>query len=187
MELKMMLNDQKSRVNQLQNRPLMTTKMREREEMLKQQKHPKTMIRVRFPDRFVLEATFLSRDSGILYLQVSKLIKVLEKYVTAVGEIRLYVAPPQQFLDPEKSFWEQNLSPASVVHLQGNGVLSDASLSLALDYPIDIANEEFEGENSHSEPLPESENVGEQKVQSNSLPAPPVKSETKLPKWLRLK
>jgi hypothetical protein len=63
----MMLDGQKSKLNDLENRPLMTKKMREREEMLKKQKYPKTMIRVRFPNSYVLEATFLSRSPGIYF------------------------------------------------------------------------------------------------------------------------
>jgi hypothetical protein len=61
-----MIDQQKSRNHELENRPLMTKKMRDREEMLRRQKYPKTMIRVRFANRFVLEATFLSRNSGIV-------------------------------------------------------------------------------------------------------------------------
>jgi hypothetical protein len=64
-ELKLMIEQQKYRNQELENRPLMTKKMREREEMLRRQKYPKTMIRVRFSNRFVLEATFLSRNTGI--------------------------------------------------------------------------------------------------------------------------
>lgn len=48
----------------MENKPLMTQKMRDRELQLQQQKYPKTLIRVRFPDRFVVQLTFFSGAPG---------------------------------------------------------------------------------------------------------------------------
>jgi tether containing UBX domain for GLUT4 len=67
-ELKIMIDSQKSKLNSLENRPLMTQAMREREQKLKEHKHPKCRIRVRFADRFTLEATFYSGSFGNLAL-----------------------------------------------------------------------------------------------------------------------
>ena len=49
-EIKALISTQQSKYQQLENAPLMTKAMRKREELLKQQRYPKTMIRVRFPD-----------------------------------------------------------------------------------------------------------------------------------------
>ncbi len=38
--------------------------MREREQAVKSQKYPKTCIRVRFPDQYVLQLTFFSQEKG---------------------------------------------------------------------------------------------------------------------------
>lgn len=46
--------------------PLMTKAMRDREASLRRQKYPKTMIRVRFPNRVTFQATFLSSEKGKL-------------------------------------------------------------------------------------------------------------------------
>ena len=63
-ELKLMMDSQKSKLNSLENRPLMTQAMRDREQKFKEQKYPKCRIRVSFPDQFTLEATFYSGSLG---------------------------------------------------------------------------------------------------------------------------
>jgi hypothetical protein len=61
-----MIDSQRSKLNTMDNRPLMTQAMREREEKLKQEKYPKTLIRIRFPDRYSIQFTFYSGALGIL-------------------------------------------------------------------------------------------------------------------------
>ena len=63
----MMFESQKAKLNAMENRPLMTQAMRDREEKLKREKYPKTLIRVRLPDRFSLQITFYSGSLGFLY------------------------------------------------------------------------------------------------------------------------
>jgi hypothetical protein len=67
-ELKVLIDGQRANLATLENRPLMTKALREREQKLIEQKYPKTMVRVRFPDRYILEATFYSGDKGKLLM-----------------------------------------------------------------------------------------------------------------------
>lgn len=63
-EIRILLDSHKSAVHALENKPLLTQKLRDREKLMKEKKYPKTMIRVRFPDQYILEATFFSGARG---------------------------------------------------------------------------------------------------------------------------
>ena len=95
--------------------------MREREEIAKAQKYPKTSIRVRFPDRHTLQLNFLSLESvSVLYEHVQSCL------AEASRPFYLYVTPPQRTLDPDLTFFKASLSPASLVYFgwkEGRGGL----------------------------------------------------------------
>ncbi|KAI8899326.1 hypothetical protein BC833DRAFT_586083, partial [Globomyces pollinis-pini] len=57
-ELKSIFDSQNKARDNLENRPLMTQAMRDKEAQLKQQKYPKTRVRIRLPDRTTIEASF---------------------------------------------------------------------------------------------------------------------------------
>jgi type III secretion system FlhB-like substrate exporter len=86
-------------------------------------------------------------------------------------------------LDRSKTFWDQQLSPASVVHFQGNGALTEEALEKASDYPIP----EMDASIIEDDSEVVAEAIAPPETYQSSLEAPPPKSETKLPKWLRLK
>ena len=48
----------------LENQPLMTRAMREREIDKQRAKYPKTMVRVRFPDMYQIQGVFLTQEKG---------------------------------------------------------------------------------------------------------------------------
>jgi hypothetical protein len=86
-------------------------------------------------------------------------------------------------LDSSKTFWDQQLSPASVVHFQGNGTLTDVALAKACEYPVPFVDESL----NENDPEVIDEDTIPPETHQASLEAPPPKSEKKLPKWLRLK
>lgn len=67
-EMKILFESQKAQTKALENTPLRTLAMREQELRLKEQKHPKTLIRVRFPDSYVLQAKFFSGDKRMKFI-----------------------------------------------------------------------------------------------------------------------
>ncbi|KAJ3071733.1 Tether containing UBX domain for GLUT4, partial [Podochytrium sp. JEL0797] len=92
-ELKLAYLSSKSATKHLTDAPLMTKSMRDREDALRAAKFPKTMVRVRFPDRVTIQAQFLSTESvGALYEVVGKEI------VRGGRAFVLYVSPPLQDL-----------------------------------------------------------------------------------------
>lgn len=67
-ELKQIIDSQRSKIELNESRPLMTQKMREKEELLKAKKYPKTMIRVKFPSQIIIEMCFYSGAKGMVII-----------------------------------------------------------------------------------------------------------------------
>nr|KAJ3420781.1 Tether containing UBX domain for GLUT4 [Polyrhizophydium stewartii] len=138
LELKALVASQQARNKQIADAPLMTRAMREREEEARRQKHPKTMIRVRFPEQLTLQATFWSGD------RVSELYATVREHLAQPERaFALYVAPPHRELPGEATFWEAQLAPASVVHFawvnrDGAAALSSAAAAMAREFPLRI-------------------------------------------------
>jgi hypothetical protein len=59
-----LLSSQRHHIAQMEHAPLRTKAMREKEQRLLEQKYPKTVIRVRFPDQLYLEGQFQSSEPG---------------------------------------------------------------------------------------------------------------------------
>ncbi|KAJ3011867.1 UNVERIFIED_CONTAM: hypothetical protein HDU68_001484 [Siphonaria sp. JEL0065] len=126
-ELKLAYISSKNKAKQLEDAPLMTKAMRDREEELKMKKWPKTMIRVRFPDRVTVQAAFLSTEpvSAIYTLISETLATPTKKYI-------LYTTPPLLNLDSKKefTFWKAGLAPATIVYFKWeDGNITDSYLN----------------------------------------------------------
>ncbi|KAJ3192345.1 Tether containing UBX domain for GLUT4, partial [Entophlyctis luteolus] len=127
-----------------QDAPLMTKAMRDRQDAERAAKWPKTMIRVRFPDRTCLEAAFLSSENvDALFALVDDSVRdQRRKYM-------LYISPPLQDLVSKRgiSFWKAGLAPASMVYFNLTRIpvtgsfLSDDCLSKIQEFPVPPANE----------------------------------------------
>ncbi|KAH6581926.1 hypothetical protein BASA61_008814 [Batrachochytrium salamandrivorans] len=139
-EMKAMMASQQYRNKQASDSPLMTRAMREREDELKRQKHPRTMIRVRFPDRTTLQATYWSGDAiSSVYTTVRAHLQHPDR------EFRLSVTPPLRILGAKETFWQAQLAPASIVYfawvddkklVKGEVVLTADALSVAEAFPL---------------------------------------------------
>ncbi|KAK5666241.1 hypothetical protein BDV3_001702 [Batrachochytrium dendrobatidis] len=142
-EVKAMISIQQARNRQISEAPLMTRSMREREEEIKRQKHPKTMIRVRFSDQTTLQATFWSGDL------ISSVYDTVQTHLCEPERpFKLSITPPQRVLARNETFWQSHLAPASIVYFSwaddrapvpGQVVLNQATLALAKPFPIPSA------------------------------------------------
>jgi hypothetical protein len=197
-ELKQLMDSQRSKINSNENRPLMTQKMREKEEFLRAKKYPKTMVRVKFPSQITIEMCFYSGAKGILSLIVQTLFNEVSKFVGRFDdgnsrgcdeeskEFRLFISPPQKDLDPSLSFWKQGLSPASVVYFQSDGLeLRKDIAENAIPYPTvedqTVVGDEMEVE----EEIEEDVLVEDYRPTPSSQAIEPVQTEKKFPKWLK--
>ncbi|RHZ69366.1 hypothetical protein Glove_284g104 [Diversispora epigaea] len=140
LELKYLLSMQSSKRANEENAGFKTSTVRAHEEKEKEAKYPKTLIRVRFPDRFQLQIAFLTKE------------KVTNLYEFVRGTLRsphrafeLYISPPKKILsDQSLSFFQAGLSPASIVYFNWldksdedqNPYLTEEFLSLGEDIPI---------------------------------------------------
>ncbi|TPX40573.1 hypothetical protein SeMB42_g04238 [Synchytrium endobioticum] len=139
-ELKMLLASSKSRRLAEESRVLQTRAMREREVAFKNHKWPKTMIRVRFPDRTTLQAQFFSSE------KLTALYDIVRCSVAnPQREFSLHITPPMKILsDQELTFWTAGLAPASLVYFAwrdrnttvGGPLLSEEVQSQLQDYPL---------------------------------------------------
>ncbi|KAJ1562463.1 Tether containing UBX domain for GLUT4 [Cladochytrium tenue] len=111
-ELKALMQHQKARSKFSPDAPLMTRAMREREEDLRRPKYPKTLIRVRFPDRTTLQATFLSHET------VAAVYEIVQTHLSptaAADDFVLYTPPARLLSDRAATLAAAGLAPATML------------------------------------------------------------------------
>ncbi|KAI8051162.1 hypothetical protein BDF22DRAFT_777329 [Syncephalis plumigaleata] len=139
LELKTLWNSQQAKRQAQENAPLLTSAMRKAEEEKRKQRYPKTMIRVRFPDRVQLQLQFLSRET------VGKVYQVVRQYLHEPSRpFTLYTTPPRNNLtNMDIRLIDAQLAPASVLHFSwnqpahedGTCYLKEELVNLAEDLP----------------------------------------------------
>ncbi|KAF9114985.1 Plant UBX domain-containing protein 1 [Mortierella sp. AM989] len=111
-DVKNIMTSQKAKREQEENRGFKTAAARAEEEKAKERRYPKTIIRIRFPDRIQIQATFKSQET----------IGDLRKWVAGVcvgqGEkFDLYTTPPKKILaDDKQTLYQAGLAPQSIVY-----------------------------------------------------------------------
>ncbi|KAF9972982.1 hypothetical protein BGZ73_003832 [Actinomortierella ambigua] len=112
-ELLSLLNSQKRAREVEESRPFKTMQMRAEEEKAREQKYPKTILRIRFPDRVQLQATFASSSTTI-----QQLYHWVASVCIGQGEkFELYTTPPKKVLKEDKqTLYQAGLSPQSIVY-----------------------------------------------------------------------
>ncbi|ORZ30781.1 hypothetical protein BCR44DRAFT_1443818 [Catenaria anguillulae PL171] len=109
------LSAQERRRRELENMPLKTQAMRDREERQRRAKFPRTLIRVKLPDEYLLQLTFYTHEKvSALY---STLASLLITTPPPLSFRLVTTAPRMKDLDPTDDFWTAQLAPASVVRL----------------------------------------------------------------------
>ncbi|KAG0207606.1 Tether containing UBX domain for GLUT4 [Mortierella sp. GBA30] len=107
-----LMNSQKSKREEEENRGFKTAAARAEEEKARERRYPKTIIRVRFPDRVQLQATFKSQET------VGELYKWVASACVGQGEkFELYTTPPKKVLsDDKQTLYQAGLAPQSIVY-----------------------------------------------------------------------
>uniref|UniRef100_A0A1D1XF21 Tether containing UBX domain for GLUT4 n=1 Tax=Anthurium amnicola TaxID=1678845 RepID=A0A1D1XF21_9ARAE len=129
-ELQFLLAMQDSKRKADENAGFKTRAMREQEEKARERKYPKTIIRVRFPDNFQVQMTFLSKETvGELYEFVKETLRTPQR------SFCLFTSPPKKILsEMSLSLYQAGLSPASVVNFSWTDKLSDSGHFLSDEY-----------------------------------------------------
>ncbi|CAH3157327.1 unnamed protein product [Porites lobata] len=111
-DIRVMLRDLKSERNQAGSAPLMTRAMRETREEAEMYKYDKVVVRVKFPDRLILQAFFRPMET------VSAVTELVKSHLQDPNvKFYLYITPPKKMLDkPNATLFENKLYPASVIH-----------------------------------------------------------------------
>jgi len=111
----------KQKEMEIENSVLMTKQSRDYFKSKKQKKYKKCMLRIRFPDRTILEGTFhpLNRIRDVEdYVRQNLFMSDLPFY--------LYISPPvQKFTDTNATLRQSNLVPATVI----NFALKDGAIN----------------------------------------------------------
>ncbi|KAF8949141.1 Tether containing UBX domain for GLUT4 [Haplosporangium gracile] len=118
-----LMNSQKARRVEEESRGFKTAAARAEEEKAKERRYPKTIIRIRFPDRIQLQATFSSQET------VGDLRNWVSKACVGQGEkFDLYTTPPKKVLaDNKQTLYQAGLAPQSIVYF----TWVDSKLNLA--------------------------------------------------------
>ncbi|KAI8865809.1 hypothetical protein GQ42DRAFT_151457 [Ramicandelaber brevisporus] len=157
--------------------PLKTQAMRDAELREKQNKHPTTVIRVRFPDRLQLQFTLRSTDT------IQALYDVVRVALRSdVGKFKLHVAPPaRDLLNMTQSMHDAHLVPASIVHFTSlDGSDRGPGPFLSQEYMAKAQNiSEYEAQ-------VEASSSSATTTTTTAATAAAAPKEKKIPKWLRL-
>ncbi|KAI1312241.1 Tether containing UBX domain for GLUT4 [Mortierella claussenii] len=107
-----LMNSQKAKREEEENRGFKTAAARAEEEKAKERRYPKTIIRIRFPDRVQLQATFRSQET------VGDLRQWVANACVGQGEnFDLYTTPPKKVLmDNKQTLYQAGLAPHSIVY-----------------------------------------------------------------------
>ncbi|KAF9942085.1 Tether containing UBX domain for GLUT4 [Mortierella alpina] len=107
-----LMNSQKAKREEEEKRGFKTAAIRAEEEKARERRYPKTIIRVRFPDRVQLQATFKSQET------VGDLRKWVRSACVGQGEaFELYTTPPKKVLsDDKQTLYQAGLAPQSIVY-----------------------------------------------------------------------
>ncbi|KAI1786770.1 hypothetical protein LXA43DRAFT_1032451 [Ganoderma leucocontextum] len=180
-----------ARSNALQNAPLRTTAVREAEDKKRRARWPQTTIRVRFPDRTVLEKTFPSTD------------KIKSVYALVRGSLRedvkpikfvLYQSPPKReykVSDPavrNLSLAELDFAPSSLLMLQfEDASLNHQDVSAPLDASVLAVIEDYPVPRTFEDAPTKHDTPDSSKPRSTfTFGKKDENGERKLPKWLKL-
>ncbi|KAL0270550.1 UNVERIFIED_CONTAM: hypothetical protein PYX00_007925 [Menopon gallinae] len=121
-DAKLLLRDAKQLCADLENAPLMTSAQRELEKNKKilslLNQYKKTVLRIKFPDRTVLQGTFSSVE------KVANVEKFVASYLqNPDSQFYLYTTPPKERLKSDSNLLECNCVPCAVLYF---GLTSEA-------------------------------------------------------------
>lgn len=131
-DAKVLIRDAKRQRDQLEGGPLMTNALRELEKstttLKKLNKYRKTIIRIQFPNKMVLQAIFTP-------LETVQIVKDFVKNYLANPEqsFDLYVTPPKKNLNPQNRLVDENLVPSAIIYYSGLSELKSELKNKCID------------------------------------------------------
>ncbi|XP_066291914.1 tether containing UBX domain for GLUT4-like [Branchiostoma lanceolatum] len=126
-DVRLMMADLSRARRDMEDESMMTGAMRAQREVEMVQKYPKTVIRVQFPDRTVLQGFFRPMETVPALTEFVK-----SSLADPSSSFYLYTTPPRCVLDkPSMTLYQAKLFPAVVVHF-GSEVHRDRYLKLEM-------------------------------------------------------
>ncbi|XP_014469701.1 PREDICTED: tether containing UBX domain for GLUT4 [Dinoponera quadriceps] len=185
-----LLRDAKRRREELESAPLLTEAQRQldRDKRTLDQlnKYRRTVIRIQFPDQFVLQGLFGPLES----------VQTVKDFITNYLDdpscaFTIYTAPPKHILNPEARLIDENLIPSAVVYYSGQSSLRP-SVKAKLTDPRAAGIEAVRSrtDTMREEQNPTTRNEGAVENESDGVTAGPsgessAQNENKIPKWFK--
>ncbi|PXF46801.1 Tether containing UBX domain for GLUT4 [Gracilariopsis chorda] len=113
-ELKQIIQHDAAAVREIQERPLLTKKLRDAEKQKRMNRFRRSVIRVLFPDRVSIQGIFVPSST------IREVIRFVRAALADARNVKfhLFVVPPKKKLvDVKKTLWDEQLVPAAVVHI----------------------------------------------------------------------
>ncbi|KMQ93955.1 tether containing ubx domain for glut4 [Lasius niger] len=132
-DAKTLLRDAKRRKEQLEDAPLLTEAQRQLDQdkrtLDRLNKYRRTVIRVQFPDQFVLQGLFGPLET------IETVKNFIKTYLDDPNcEFVIYTSPPKYILNPNARLIDENLVPSAIVYYSGQSSLR-ASVKAKLTDP----------------------------------------------------
>ncbi|KAG7199454.1 hypothetical protein KM043_014080 [Ampulex compressa] len=191
-DAKVLLRDAKRRREELEEAPLLTDALRKQNqdkqisEYLIKYRH--TVIRIQFPDQFVLQGLFGALEP------VQTIKDFLKEYLNdPQSEFTIYTTPPKHILDTNARLIDENLVPSAVVYYSGSSTLKEVIKTKLVDpvtASVQAARARMSQMTSEKPNIDEQTIAGKEKDVANSTLEPKhvgavPKDLNKVPKWFK--
>lgn len=191
-DVKLLMRDRERQRQELEDIPLKTQAIREAEYLMRLNKYPKAVLRVHFPDGFVLQSSFKATDT------VKKVEDLVRSYLEDESlDFSLYITPPKRLLCSEERLFEVPLVPTAVVHFACEvhkehylkQTVQDKVSSLVAANRSAASIRSVENRSASSGPRASSENVAQADTRTVGLTTPNSgrvnRSTGAVPKWFQ--
>ncbi|XP_076245287.1 tether containing UBX domain for GLUT4 isoform X2 [Calliopsis andreniformis] len=174
-DAKVLLRDAKRRREELEDAPLLTTVQRqlnhEKQTLSQLNKYQHTVIRIQFPDQFVLQGVFRPLE------KVQTIKDFVKNYlIDSDSDFEIFTTPPKHILSPDAYLVDENLVPSTIVYYSGPSALRS-------DIKERAANPEQVGRMSRVNQENEIDETVKNSDTLNSKSNETLNKNNKIPKW----
>lgn len=187
-DVRTQVQENATNLSKMQDRPLLTKKLRDDQERSRMSRFPNVVIRVIFPDRVAIQGIFTPSST------IREVIRFVRASLLDARNVNfhLFVVPPKKkLLDLKKNLWDEKLVPAAVLHIaietgpaETSNLLKAHLINSIEDTPESILSK------IENPPSPQPDNS----IQESSEQKSPRKSKSKsfnpkkaVPKWFKKK
>lgn len=123
-DLKLMMRDLKRNRESMENAPLQTEALRRLEKENKFRTYNKTVVRVQFPDRYILQGVFSPND------MVAEVANFVKRYIRETNrEFCLYTSPPKKILPLTETLLDVGCVPSAKIYFAFTDQSSEMNFS----------------------------------------------------------